>query len=112
MRVIQKSEQGALGLFFENSIFYVLGIAFLALAKAKNLAGGYSSSKSFDVKAPDRCTEYDLCVVEASWRMSQGYTSSLLSLAGKMSSYTGPDRIWLRCCICSTRDVKHIACAM
>lgn len=42
-------------MFLRNSFFYVAGIGFLALAKAKNILKGYSSPKPFDISESERC---------------------------------------------------------
>ena len=77
-------------LFLQNSFFYVVGIAFLMLAKAKNFMKGYSSPKTFDITETDRCIEYDMRIVDAWLLHLQRYTNSPHSLAGKTVLELGP----------------------
>lgn len=45
-----------------NACYYVVGIGFLALAKAKHVLTGYSTPKPFALSETDRCIDYDLRV--------------------------------------------------
>jgi SAM-dependent methyltransferase len=47
-------------------MYFLLGIAFLALAKGKHSLQGYKTPKPFDLTDIDRCVAYDIDVVE-SW---------------------------------------------
>jgi SAM-dependent methyltransferase len=47
-----------------NAFMYAAGIAFLALAKAKNVLQGYTSPKTFQLSDTERCINYDLKVVD------------------------------------------------
>ncbi|HEU4620455.1 MAG TPA: methyltransferase domain-containing protein [Gammaproteobacteria bacterium] len=49
-----------------DRFYYVAGLGFLALAKAKHLVHGYSTPKTIGASEVDRCVEYDLRVV-AGW---------------------------------------------
>ena len=49
---------------FKNTSFFISGLAFLALAKAKNQLLGYSTPKPFDVSESARCFDYDISVVD------------------------------------------------
>ena len=70
--------------------FYITGISFLALAKAKNILQGYSSPKPFDISETARCIEYDIHVVEHWLLHLQKYTRSAYTLAGKNILELGP----------------------
>ena len=75
---------------FRDTFFYITGIVFLALAKAKNILQGYSSPKQFDISETARCIEYDICVVEDWLSHLQKYTRSDYSIAGKNILELGP----------------------
>lgn len=45
-----------------NGLYFIAGIAFLALAKAKHLLRGYSTPKPFALAQTDRCIDYDVKV--------------------------------------------------
>lgn len=45
-------------------VYYVAGIGFLALAKAKYVVQGYSTPKPFPVSETDRCIDYDVSIVD------------------------------------------------
>jgi SAM-dependent methyltransferase len=47
-----------------DTIFFVAGLAFLVLAKAKNVLRGYSTPKPFDISQTEPCVSYDLQVVD------------------------------------------------
>lgn len=68
----------------------MIGIGFLALAKAKNMLQGYSSAKPFDISETERCIEYDIRIVEHWLSHLQKYTQSTYSLAGKNILELGP----------------------
>ncbi|MBC7883032.1 MAG: methyltransferase domain-containing protein [Anaerolineae bacterium] len=74
----------------KNSFFYLLGIAFLALAKAKNIMKGYTSPKPFDISESERCIEYDIHVVEHWLSHLQKYSHAGQTLSGKNVLELGP----------------------
>jgi SAM-dependent methyltransferase len=43
-----------------NGVYFLAGIAFLALAKAKHVLRGYSTPKPFALAETDRCIDYDV----------------------------------------------------
>jgi len=47
-----------------DTFFFAAGLAFLLLAKAKNVLHGYSSPKPFDISDAERCVTYDMAVVD------------------------------------------------
>lgn len=47
-----------------DAFFFVVGIAFLFLAKTKNVINGYSSPKPFALSERERCLSYDMQVVD------------------------------------------------
>jgi SAM-dependent methyltransferase len=49
---------------WRNGFYYVAGLGFLSLAKAKHLLRGYSTPKTFSTADVDRCVDYDLKVVD------------------------------------------------
>jgi SAM-dependent methyltransferase len=73
-----------------DTFFYITGIGFLALAKAKNSLQGYSSPKPFDISETARCIEYDIHVVEHWLLHLRKYTHSTYTLAGKNILELGP----------------------
>ncbi|RKT47442.1 methyltransferase domain-containing protein [Thiocapsa rosea] len=74
----------------KHMFFYLAGIGFLALAKAKFLLKGYSSPKPFDFSESDRCIDYDIQIVEQWLTYLEGYTQGAYSLAGKNVLELGP----------------------
>jgi SAM-dependent methyltransferase len=73
-----------------NTFFYITGIAFLVLTKAKTILKGYSSPKPFDITESARCIEYDINVVENWLLYLQRYTQSACSLSLKNVLELGP----------------------
>lgn len=73
-----------------DAFFYITGIGFLALAKAKNSLQGYSSPKPFDISETAKCIEYDIHVVEHWLSHLQKYMCGAYSLAGKNILELGP----------------------
>ena len=63
--------------------YHLLGIAFLALAKAKYAVRGYSTPKPFDMSDIDRCIQYDINTVN-------GWMKHLPPLDGKHVLELGP----------------------
>jgi SAM-dependent methyltransferase len=47
-----------------NTLYFVAGIAFLALAKAKHALKGYSTPKPFALSDTDRCIDYDVHIAK------------------------------------------------
>lgn len=70
--------------------FYITGIGFLALAKAKNILQGYSSPKPFDISDTARCIEYDIEIVENWLSHLQTCSHGEYALAGKKVLELGP----------------------
>lgn len=77
-------------MILRNIFFYVVGICFLALAKAKNVLKGYSSPKPFDLTESERCIEYDIQVVEHWLFHLNKYSFADRTLAGKNVLELGP----------------------
>ena len=77
-------------MFLRNTFFYMAGIVFLALAKAKNIIKGYSSPKPFDISESDRCIEYDIHIVEHWLSHLREYTHTDNSLTDKNVLELGP----------------------
>jgi SAM-dependent methyltransferase len=77
-------------MLLRDTFFYIAGIGFLALAKAKNILQGYSSPKPFDISETERCIEYDINVVEHWLSHLQKFTYSTYSLVGKNVLELGP----------------------
>ena len=77
-------------LSLRDAWYYTAGIGFLALAKAKNLARGYSTPKPFDLSDAARCIDYDLKVVEGWMRGLASYTGDGTFLAGRNVLELGP----------------------
>lgn len=73
-----------------DTFFYITGIGFLALAKAKNILQGYSSPKPFDISETARCIEYNIRVVEHWLSHLQKYMHSDYTLDGKNVLELGP----------------------
>ena len=73
-----------------NTGYYLAGIGFLALAKAKNILQGYSSPKPFDISDTERCIKYDIDVVEHWLHHLEKYTQSANFLHGKNVLELGP----------------------
>lgn len=66
------------------------GVAFLALAKAKNIVKGYSSPKPFDISNTKACIDYDIRTVDHWLRHLQRYTQEPSYLSGKSVLELGP----------------------
>ena len=77
-------------MILRDIFFYIAGIGFLALAKAKNILKGYSSPKPFDISDAEKCIEYDIHVVEHWLSHLQKYTQGNCSLVGKNVLELGP----------------------
>ena len=72
--------------------YYSAGLAFLLMAKVKNLLRGYSTPKPFDTSDAQRCVEYDIKVVDE-WLSHLGRYLGLddpPSLVGKDVLELGP----------------------
>jgi len=74
----------------ENVFYHVAGLLFLLLAKAKNVIKGYSSPKPFPVIDYQRCSEYDLGVVEKWLSFLRNYTGRDDYVVGKSVLELGP----------------------
>lgn len=77
-------------MFLRDTLFYMAGIGFMALAKAKNILKGYSSPKPFDISQSEKCIEYDIHIVEHWLSNLQKYTHSANFLVGKNVLELGP----------------------
>ncbi|HBG04816.1 MAG: hypothetical protein A2075_11545 [Geobacteraceae bacterium GWC2_58_44] len=73
-----------------DTFYYLAGIGFLFLAKAKNVMKGYSSPKPFDIFETARCIEYDLSVAQSWLSQLREYTQADDTLAGKKVLELGP----------------------
>ena len=74
----------------QDHLFYIAGLGFLALAKAKNVLTGYSTPKPFDVSESERCIAYDIRVVEHWLSHLKTYSQTDASLIGKNVLELGP----------------------
>lgn len=70
--------------------YYLIGIGFLALAKAKNILLGYTTPKPFSISEPEKCVEYDMHVVELWLFHLLKFTHSETFLIGKNVLELGP----------------------
>lgn len=70
-------------------LFYVAGIGFLALSRAKHALRGYASPKPFDISDTARCVAYDIQVVDHWLSHLRRYTGDD-SLNGKTVLELGP----------------------
>jgi SAM-dependent methyltransferase len=77
-------------MYLQNTFFYIIGIVFLALAKAKNILQGYSSPKPFDISETERCIDYDIRAVEQWLSCLSKYTHDHNRLEGKKLLELGP----------------------
>jgi SAM-dependent methyltransferase len=75
---------------WRDSFYYLVGIGFLALAKAANILRGYSTPKPFDNSDLARCVDYDLRVVDAWLSHLRAYAPGADALAGKNVLELGP----------------------
>jgi len=73
-----------------NGFYFLAGLAFLALAKIKNILKGYSSPKPFELSERERCIAYDIQVVEAWLAHLRQYAPEAANLAGKQILELGP----------------------
>ena len=74
----------------QDKCFFILGLGFLALAKAKNTLKGYTSPKPFGITEFAKCIEYDIRVVEYWSSYLQEYTHNTTTLCGKNVLELGP----------------------
>jgi SAM-dependent methyltransferase len=88
MLAMQMITGGTLNL--REAWYYTAGIGFLALAKAKNAAKGYSTPKPFDLTDADRCIRYDMQVVDGWLKGLASYTGNGMFLAGRSVLELGP----------------------
>jgi hypothetical protein len=72
-----------------DSFFFVIGIGFLALAKAKNILLDYSP-KAISMSEIARCIQYDINIAERWLNQLQVYTHSDNFLHGKNVLELGP----------------------
>lgn len=70
--------------------YFMAGIAFLAMAKAKHSVEGYSTPKPFDVSDVERSIEYDERVVAGWLQGLEHYTGARANLEGKNVLELGP----------------------
>lgn len=74
----------------ETAAYFVAGIAFLALAKAKNILQGYATPRPFDASDIDRSIDYAISVVGEWLEYLRRYTGEEEALAGKEVIELGP----------------------
>jgi SAM-dependent methyltransferase len=76
----------------ENPLYKSVGVAFLALAKLKNVAKGYDRARPFSTADIERCVSYDTKVVDEWLEMLEAYTRApgAPQLAGKRVLELGP----------------------
>ncbi len=71
-----------------NAFFYVVGIAFLALARLKYFMSGYTTPKPFSLEEVDKCIEYDVTIAKRFLEnLAKGGETSI---AGKRILELGP----------------------
>ncbi len=75
---------------FRDFLFYVFGLGFLSLAKAKNVLQGYTTPKPFSFSDIERCVDYDITVVEHWLSWLRNYTNNSYSIADKNVLELGP----------------------
>jgi hypothetical protein len=73
-----------------DAFMYLAGLAFLTLAKAKNILSGYSSPKPFRLTETDRCIAYDLRVVDEWLTHLRAYAGDQFSVRDKAVLELGP----------------------
>jgi SAM-dependent methyltransferase len=73
-----------------NAFLYAMGIAFLVLAKAKNVLLGYTTPKTFELSDTERSVAYDLKVVDEWLPHLQAYTGAASGLHNKNVLELGP----------------------
>ena len=71
-----------------NAFFYIVGIAFLALARLKHFISGYSTPKPFSLHQVDKCIEYDVTIANRFLQNLEKYGVS--DLSGKRVLELGP----------------------
>lgn len=92
-------------------VLYVIGIGFLALAKAKNFLQGYATPKPFAVSETQRCVEYDIGVVDHWLSRLHEYTGGAVSLSGKNVLELGPGSdLGTGICLLSKGCAQYNAC--
>jgi len=69
---------------------YAAGLAFLTLAKTKNVLRGYSTPKPFPIADIERCIAYDLKVVDEWLVHLAAYSGNTLTVRGKNVLELGP----------------------
>ena len=76
----------------DNALYRTLGVGFLAMAKAKNLAKGYDRARPFSTSDVERCVNYDIKVVDEWLDVVERYTGAPAAsqLAGKRVLELGP----------------------
>lgn len=60
-----------------DSFYFLSGIAFLAMAKAKHLISGYKTPKPFGLDELERCVDYDLSVADNLLKSLDRYGGSI-----------------------------------
>jgi SAM-dependent methyltransferase len=63
--------------FVQNALYFVAGLGFLALARAKYALQGYSTPKPFPLSETNRCIDYDIGVAENLLRYLRSYGGSI-----------------------------------
>jgi hypothetical protein len=71
-----------------DTLYYLAGIGFLALAKLKHVIRGYDSPKPYSLDEVDRCIDYDIMIAERFLDNLSRYGS--ISLEGKRVLELGP----------------------
>jgi len=94
-----------------NTFYYIVGIGFLALAKAKNFLQGYTSPKPFDISETTQCIQYDINVVDHWLAHLQKYTHNSYYLVGKNVLELGPGSdLGIGCYLISMGCSRYNAC--
>jgi SAM-dependent methyltransferase len=91
--------------------FFVIGIGFLALSKAKNILKGYSSPKPFNMSEIPRCIDYDIHVFEHWLSHLKNYTGFTKPIIGKNVLELGPGSdLGVGICLLSKGCSQYNAC--
>ncbi|WP_295606629.1 methyltransferase domain-containing protein [uncultured Lamprocystis sp.] len=84
------AERRSFIMFAKNAFYFLAGLGFLALAKAKHTVKGYSSPKPFDMSQTQRCIDYDIKVVDEWLSHLQRYSADENPIVGKNALELGP----------------------
>lgn len=74
----------------KNVFYFLAGLAFLLLAKIKNLMQGYTSPKPFELSETKACVDYDIAVVDHWLEHLERYTGAPGFHLGRRTLELGP----------------------